>query len=137
MKSFLRFLIFTALLFSCSENEKIPNGIIPEKKMAGILWDLFRADEFLGAYVWRTDSTLNQNDESIRYYKEIFQLHQTSKEAFLKSFSYYKEHSNLMRSLLDSLIAGKTGINEELEPPKIPDSIRNIRTRKLNPKALE
>lgn len=134
MKSYFPFLFFAALLFSCSGKNKIPEDVLSQKKMVSVLWDLFRADEFLTVYVLPADSTINKKEETIRYYEEVFKLHKTDKAAFQKSFSFYETHPSLMKQLLDSLNVKGTAANKDLNQPKLTDSSL---IHKINPSAVQ
>jgi len=122
------FLLFIVLLFSCSGKKKAPGGILSQKEMESVLWDLFRADEFLTGYVLPKDTALDKRIETVSYYEEIFKIHNTSKSIFQKSFSYYQSHPRLMKEILDSLSA--KGSVKELEFPVLTDSVL---IRKKNP----
>lgn len=122
MKNYFPFLFFTILLFSCSGKNKIPKDVLPQKEMVSALWDLFRSDQFLTAYVLASDTSLQKKDETIRYYQEIFKIHKIDKAVFQKSFSFYETHSVLMKQLLDSLNAKGTAANRDLDQPKLTDS---------------
>lgn len=134
MKNCLPFLFFVLMLFSCSGKNKIPKDILPQKEMESVLWDLFRAEEFLTVYVLPVDSSLKKRDETIRYYNEIFKLHKINKAYFQKSFSFYESHPDLMKQLLDSLNAKGTEANRELDQPRITDSslIRKIKIKQMD-----
>jgi hypothetical protein len=128
MKNYFPFVFFALVFFSCSGKNKIPNTVLPQNKMVAVLWDMFRADQFLMSYVLPADSTLHKNDEVVRYYEEIFKLHQINKAAFQTSFTFYEAHPLLMKQLLDSLNAKGTASNQDLNQPSISDSslIRKI-----------
>lgn len=129
MKNYFPFLFFTVSLFSCSGKNKIPKDVLPQKEMVSVLWDLFRSDQFLTAYVLPADTSLQKKDETIRYYQEIFKLHKTDKATFQKSFSFYETHPALMKQLLDSLNAKGTTASRDLDQPTLTDSslIRKIK----------
>jgi hypothetical protein len=76
------------LLLSCTNKKDIPSGIIGREKMEQVLWDLMRADQFLGNYVFTRDSSKDRTKESLLYYERIFRLHQTNREEFERSFAW-------------------------------------------------
>jgi hypothetical protein len=96
-------LVCSCLLLSCGR-DKVPKGIIPPQQMQTILWQLMQTDEFT-ANAFTRDSTKNLNTERIRRYRQVFQLNQTSKEAFAKSYEYYMAHPAITKELFDSLNA--------------------------------
>jgi hypothetical protein len=134
MKNYFPFFFLIVLIFACSAKNHIPKNVLPQKKMVSILWDMFRADEFLSVYVLPADTSLNKNNETIRYYEEVFKLHQINKDEFKKSFSFYEEHPKLMKELLDTLNARGTAANLNQNKPVITDSSLK---RKVNQAPLE
>lgn len=90
-------------LLSCKGKNKIPAGVLPQKKMQAVLWDIMRADQFLSDYVLSKDSGINKVTESLKYYEQIFAIHKTTKEQFQKSFSFYKDHPMLLKAIMDSI----------------------------------
>lgn len=115
------FFIFFSLLLvaaACKKRDKIPRGVLPPAKMENVLLDMMRADEFLTGYVFSRDSTLNKKTESIKEYQKIFRIHQVDKEAFEKSFSYYRSHPLLLKIMMDTLTNRLTRIADEENEPK-------------------
>jgi len=102
MRSFL-FVTFFLLLQSCANKEKVPGGILPKQQMREVMWDMIRASEFLQAYVFTKDSTIDKIAESQKWYNKVFQIHKTDKATFEKSFAYYKANPLLMKDMLDTL----------------------------------
>ena len=83
------FIICCSFIISgCKNNNRIPSAIIPAKKMQAILWDIMRADQFLGDFVLPKDSSLDKKTESARLYGQVFSIHHISKEQFGESFSF-------------------------------------------------
>jgi len=97
----LSFVLLTGIA-GCNRKEGIPSDILPQDKMQAILSDIMRADQFLNDYVLSKDSSLNKDSARIEFYKQVFNIHKTSKSNFQKSFSYYKLHPARLKVLLDS-----------------------------------
>jgi len=102
MRSFLIVTIFF-LMQSCSNKDKLPEGVLTKQKMREIMWDMIRAGEFLQNYVLSKDSTLDKVAEYQKWYDKIYEIHKTNKAAFEKSYTYYKAHPFLMKEMLDTL----------------------------------
>lgn len=102
-----KLLIVISALFlyasSCRSKEEIPADIIPKDKMEALLWDMIRADQFLTSYVFNKDTSVDQNTHSIQLYQQVLTLHNTTRDDFEKSFSFYKSHPELLKQVLDSL----------------------------------
>lgn len=98
-------LLFPAFLFllnSCESRDQ-PRGILPAEKMEAVIYDMMRADQFLGDFVLNSDSTLSREQESMNYYREILALHKIDQETFRESFYYYRARPGLLREIMDSI----------------------------------
>lgn len=128
MKFFLCILVMACLFSSCSQKEKKEAGILPEKKMVAIAWDMVRADQFVTDYIIR-DSGTNKKNERLKLYEEIFRIHKITREQFKKSLDYYSSNPGLFQPILDSLVAKQKTIppNHPVQPtqPFKRDSILN------------
>ena len=102
MRSFLIVTIFI-LLQSCSDKDKVPEGVLSRQKMREVMWDMIRAGEFLQSYVFPKDSTIDKVAESQKWNDKIYEFHKTDKATFEKSYAYYKEHPSFMKDMLDTL----------------------------------
>ena len=98
-------LIFSVLIFlvSCKDKDKIPKGVLPEKKMQAVMWDMIRAGEFLNGFVLNKDTLMDKAAESQKWYNKIYQIHRITKSDFDKSYAWYQDHPLLMKVILDSL----------------------------------
>lgn len=91
------------LLFSCSKKEKIPKDIIQREEMESVLWDLLRGGEFLETYVLSRDTTNLKAAKAQDLYENVFRIHKTDRAVFEKSYTWYQQHPELMKDILDSL----------------------------------
>jgi hypothetical protein len=107
MQKLIFFSIFF-LLLSC--NNKLPKGILEEKKMEKVLWDILKVDTYSKNYLAK-DSTKNVAIENAKMQQQIFDLHKITKDQFYKSYTYYLANSNLIKPLLDS-IANKANVEK-------------------------
>ena len=121
MKIFSVILLLAFLFFSCSEKEK-KAGILSENKMREVMWDMVRADQYVTDFLIK-DSTLKQNEESIKLYEEIFHLHKITRQQFQKSLEYYSSRPDLFRPLIDSLAARKNTTPPPNAHPAVKDSL--------------
>jgi hypothetical protein len=81
-----------------------PAGVLDEKQMQVILWDILRADEVTN-YYQISDSSYATLEKHSAIYFSIFQLHHTTRAAFIKSLHYYEENPDKLKPVLDSLQA--------------------------------
>ncbi len=82
-----------------------------------VLHDMMRADKFLADYVLNKDTTKKIDSESIKLYQQIFAIHQITGEQFQKSFTYYKEHPDQLRAIMDSLSRPAAAAPTEMVQP--------------------
>lgn len=122
MKQFSPILLLFFFLISCSGKNKIPQGVLPKQKMQAVLLDMLKADEFLTGYVFPNDSALNRKQESIQLYEQVFRIHQTDRDEFKKSLSFYQAHPSLMKEILDSLNKKQASLSTQRVKPVTTDT---------------
>jgi hypothetical protein len=103
-------ILFFILFFLLSCNNKLPKGILEEKKMEKVLWDILKVDTYSKTYIAK-DSTKNAAIENAKMQQQIFDLHKITKDQFYKSYNYYLANGDLIKPLLDS-IANKANIEK-------------------------
>lgn len=74
------------------------------------MWDMLRAGQFLNDFVFTKDTSIDKVAESLKWYDKVYQIHGITKDQFIKSYHYYKDHPGLMKRILDSL--GKNTIRD-------------------------
>lgn len=125
--------VFILLLSACKSKES--KSVIPSDKMEVILQDMMRADKFLADYVLNKDTAKKVDSESVKLYQQIFAIHQITGEQFQKSFAYYKEHPDQLRTIMDSLsrpaVAAPTEIIQPLPAPQ-PQSVADSTQKKVD-----
>ena len=103
------FILTSCIIFSaCGKRNETPKGLLSEEKMQVVLWDMMRADQFLNDYVLNRDTAINKRVESIKLYKQIFEVHKISREDFQQSFQYYLQEPARFKNILDSVGTLKT-----------------------------
>ena len=119
------FFLTIVLFASCGKN-KMSSDILKPDKMQAVFWDILRADAFTEDFQ-KKDSTKNANEENVKLQKQVFLIHNTSREQFYKSYDYYKQQPDLMKTLLDSIInkANRERSQIQLRKPlkKITDTV--------------
>src|SRR5215204_1626729 len=94
-------ILAVVLFFSCSQKPKVPDTVLPPDKMEKLLMDLLRAEELLSKI--EVDSALGDSINRISLYQSVLAFHKTDKENFKKSFTYYENHPQLLKPILDSM----------------------------------
>ena len=125
MRTGLFIACFLIIITGCKNKNRIPADIIPQRKMQSMLWDMMRADQFLSDFVLYKDSGLDKRTESINLYRQVFTIHQVTKERFAESFSFYKTHPALFKVIMDSLSQPKSEApTEMIKQPISQDSLQ-------------
>jgi hypothetical protein len=106
------------LLLGCESKDRIPKGTIPKTEMQKILWDIIQADAYSKQYIFKDSLHRKLNEESIKMYEQILELHNTDKENFLKSYQFYCSRPDLMKSMVDSLSAQGSRLQQDLYKPQ-------------------
>ena len=97
------FLLAFCIAGSFCSNKKTPSGVLPPEKMQAVLWDLFRAGNYVTSYEMPKDSTLVREPQQIKWFNRVLYIHQVSEKQFKTSLSYYKSHPDLFARIMDSL----------------------------------
>jgi hypothetical protein len=125
MRTALLILFAVIFLAGCRGKDRIPIGILPQKKMQAVMWDMMRADQFLADYVLNKDSSLKKQTESIQLYQKIFLIHNIKKEVFQKSLSFYKSRPDLMKAIMDSMSKMPLKVSSDtLKPKQVADTLQ-------------
>ena len=103
MRGYSYLLGFLLLVCSCNSSQKVPKEILPPEKMETVLWDLMRSGALVNNFILSKDSTLDKNQEHIKWVNRVLTFHQITEKQFKKSFSYYQEHPELMSVIMDSI----------------------------------
>jgi hypothetical protein len=93
--------IITLGIAACGK--KKDDDILPPAKMEKVVWDMVQADEFIQAFVLKDSNKIDVNAERYKLYQQVFQLHNTSKEQFKKSYEYYLARPGENKVIFDSL----------------------------------
>lgn len=101
----MKVLIFVMVIIAatgCTDHKRAGTAIIPEHKMAKVLWDMIQVDEFSNVYLVN-DSSKDAKKERMKLYKQVFRLHQVSEKDFFSSYKYYVDRPDVMKELFDTL----------------------------------
>ena len=95
-------ILFLCLLAACSSDQRLPEGVLPPERMAPVLKGVIAADEYVSMRQEQAPLA-DANAERIHRYRAAFREAGVSEEQFRRSFTYYKAHPSLLRSVLDTL----------------------------------
>lgn len=110
----LGWILVGVLCLGCTDTIRTPKGVYGHEQMQNILWDMLLADRYATLYLQKDSLRRDIKNETFALYEQVFALHHTNREAFLKSFRYYLGRPDLTQVMFDTLAirAGKT--REEL-----------------------
>ena len=128
-------LLFVFSISACIQNNKLPNGIIPQNEMRKIMWDMMRADAYVTDFVTK-DSTLDKKNESVILYEKIFTIHATTKETFQKSIAFYESRPDLLKTITDSLRSDEKKVMNYKNEKK-PEADTTFKKMKISKKLLD
>jgi hypothetical protein len=101
---------------SCTDKDKIPAGVLPKDKMEKVLWDMIQAERYRETFV--RDSALDLKKETFKLYAQVFEIHQITKDEFIKSYKFYMSRPDITRVMFDSLATRANRRREELYKPQ-------------------
>lgn len=90
------------LVISCSDKNDIPEGILSTQKMQAVFTDILVVD-VLNADRILKDSALKLPAENASYFLRIFQLHNTTRNEFNRSYNFYLKRPDLLKIITDSV----------------------------------
>ena len=93
--------ILLLVFAACTNNNKIPDGIIPKRKMEDILWDMIRTDRFANQFL--VQDSVKRKQKTFELYENVFHIHHISREDFLKSYKFYLGRPDITKVMFDSI----------------------------------
>ncbi|GEM_PF-2800584 len=126
-------IISFALLLSACSSKRAPKGILEPEPMQEVLFDMLMAGEFLNGYVLLRDTGIHKLVKSDQVYNKVLALHKIDRATFEKSITWYQQHPQMMKEVLDSIAANKvekTDVLPNMPAPVIgqdfkPDTLLN------------
>lgn len=107
-------------LVSCTDKDKIPAGVLPKDKMEKVLWDMIQAERYRDTFV--RDSANDLKKETFKLYAQVFEIHQISKDEFVKSYKFYMSRPDIARAMFDSLATRANRRRDEMNKPQLLDT---------------
>ena len=96
-------ILFSVILFySCKSEVEIPKGIFSSEKMEAVMLDLIKADEIVNQQSY-SDSAAGIKAKREILYQKVFQIHKVTRQEFKNSFTFYQNHPDLLKVVLDSM----------------------------------
>lgn len=122
MKPFFVVGLIIIFLAGCTNQYKVPSGIMQKEKMEKVLWDMIMADRYATITLSR-DSAKNIKEETFKMYDQVFTINKISRQEFVKSLKYYLERPDISLVMLDSLATKANRKRDEIyRTPTTPDT---------------
>lgn len=90
------------LSMACRFTNGRPGNVLEPNKMAAVMWDLVRVDEYAATRT-AIDSVSKVEANRQQLYQQVFQLHKMDAATFRTSYQYYEAHPAVMRTILDTI----------------------------------
>jgi hypothetical protein len=112
-KGLLKYFWLVLVLVSCSEeNVPAPDYVIAQDKFTNIMVQVHLIDANINQrFVKLVDST----DQSLSYYKAMFEAEGITRTDFDSTFAYYARHPKKMDEIYDSVQSKLKAMAEELQ----------------------
>jgi len=97
------YVISSFVLLSCSTRVNVPKEFPQEDSMAVILADIYFMEATMGQsheYMMR-----GNEEELLKFYKDIFEKHDITKQRYDTVFAWYSEHPELLSEVYDKVIS--------------------------------
>ena len=69
------------------------------------MWDMIQADRFSASFIIRDSAKIDVKEETFKMYDKVFQVHNISKDEFVKSFKFYLDRPDISKKMFDSLVS--------------------------------
>jgi hypothetical protein len=94
------------IISGCTDNTKIPPGIIEKPRMEKILWDMMQADRFVATFIMTKEGdSATKKLQAAEMYEQVFRLNKISRDDFLKSYKFYLGRPDITKVMFDSIAA--------------------------------
>ena len=104
-------------LIGCTNTTKVPGNVLSMNKMEVILWDMIQAERFNALFQIKDSASKNIALEKFKLYEQVFVIHKTSKDEFIKSYKYYLGRPDLSKVMFDSITAKAERLKAETYRP--------------------
>ena len=122
------------LLIAACSNKKVPEGIIPQKKMTSLLAEVHLIDGSLYT-VSQAPDTLYKH--GMARYLELFKKYGTDTLQFKKSMQYYTADPDKMEAMYTQILEGMTAKTDSLNKVRVKvDAAKSDSLLKASKKAL-
>ena len=112
-------MVFICAILSCKGIADARKEVLPLDTMKVVIWDLLNADEWNNIQIGK-DTSIRKTKNNLRLYQKALLIHHISKDQFYYSYSYYEDHPDQMKTLMDTLSAFGQKQKEKFEMRPVP-----------------
>jgi uncharacterized membrane protein len=110
---FLAVFFFTSCKNKNGNSSSTTGGHLSQKEMEKVLLDVHLAEAYSAMLKDSADHKSSKNVDSLsHFYKEIFARHHITQEEFDKSMAYYKQHTDELDSVYNTMLPELTKLEE-------------------------
>jgi hypothetical protein len=113
-------LCLIAGLFSCQQDNDLPQGIIPPDTMVQVLADIYLHEAILSNVPARFDSLDHYRREQL---DDVFALHRISRARFDSSYHFYEKDIDRLLELQDAMLIELTKRKDRMMKERGKDSL--------------
>lgn len=114
---YLLLVIAVIFVVACTNTTKIPEHVLPQQKMEGVLWDMIQAERFSTLFLFKDSAKIDLTVEKFNLYEKVFQIHNVSKDQFINSYRFYLSRPDLAKVMFDSISAKAERIKNDRYKP--------------------
>ncbi|RTL55119.1 MAG: DUF4296 domain-containing protein [Sphingobacteriales bacterium] len=103
MKKILMIICLIICLMACN-NHKSEMPVLNFDTMKVVMWDLLNVNEWNNMKAGQ-DTVFKKIRDDRKQFEQVFYWHHITKSSFYHSLSYYEQHPDKMKKLVDSLSA--------------------------------
>jgi len=118
----LLIILMAVLVLACSKN-RVPKGILSQKKIIPVLVDIHLVD---GIYAQRYTQKITRENYENDLYLTVLKKYKIDQKAFEASILYYGKHPEKYKAVYDEVL---NRLNEMEVTSRAKDSIQNIKAR--------
>lgn len=110
----MRYLFSCMILLLVACHSSSSSSVLSEPEMQMVVWDLLRANGLTQAEVLKNGKVESLLSDAEKY-QQVFSSHATSREAFLKSYTFYLARPDRLKVILDSVSNMAIRYTEEIQ----------------------
>lgn len=96
--------ILCGIIFSCTNKDRLPSGILNQEQMQAVLSDMIQVDQYVSLYLRKDSARIDVKSETEKLYGDVFRIHHISPAQFRESYHFYLSRPDITRIVFDTLV---------------------------------